>query len=250
MIRLLLVISCLLVTACASTGSVTSATPPPTYELTLPGVIDGAPFTGVAMASESKNHSITIASKYDVNYFIAKSCHRSEKHEDVIDQGWISGTKSWTWIYSESPTIEDTGDCPMRVCVYSKTVGAPPVQCAVIDNRNSRYTLQIENICNGLDVPNQGKSICHTQVGLMERIRFTEPVFVAPPQLPPAGATDQTPYAILNQCQGKFIDTRQMLFQYIMPSTECYLIFDTVAAPHKRAKITVIPYDLPQYTGG
>lgn len=238
-------------TRCGSAPSVPESLIPPKYELTLSGSLDGSEFTGISMGSKSPHHEITISSTYEVNYFIAKTCHRSEKHEDIIDQGWFSETKSWRYVYNEAPTIEDTGDCPLRICVYSKTVGAPPVQCAVIDFKNDRYQMIAENICNGADGITSGKMLCHTQSGLIERVRFKEPMFVAPPVVQSNGEADKAiKYTIPDQCEGKFLDAQNTLFQYIMPDKECYLIFDTVSKPHRRAKLTAIPYNVPQYTGG
>jgi hypothetical protein len=235
---------------CASTGTPAPAATPK-YELTLSGTLDGINFQGVALGAAGQKHVITIASKNEVHYFIAKTCHRSEKHEDVISQGWIKETKSWSYQFSEAPTIEDTGDCPLRICVYSTTVGAPPVQCAVIDFTNPKYQLLGENICNGADGDSHGKNICHTQVGLVERVRFKETVVVADPLPPPTGATDPTlKYLIKDQCDGKFIDDANTIFQYVMPENECYVVFAQKALPHLRSKLTVIPYDLPLYSGG
>lgn len=255
MTKILVILSLLLLSACATTGTSTSApAATPKYELTLNGNLDGQDFQGIAIGSDAADHSVTVTSANKVNYFIAQSCHRSEKHEDVITQGWFNSNKTYTWNFHLSATIEDTGDCPIRLCMYSTTVGALPVQCAVIDFKNKKYTMPSENICNGADFgPNSslGKMLCHTHVGLIERVRFSEPMMVAPPLPPPEGATDASAkYLIKDQCDGKFIDDKKTIFQYVMPENECYQIFDTVAKPHRRSKLTAIPYDLPQYSGG
>jgi len=222
----------------------------PNYELTLSGTLDGAAFTGIAMGSKASQHTITIQSRNDVNYFIAQTCHRFDKREDVISQGWIRETQSWSYTFNQSPTLEDTGDCPMRICVYSKTVGAPPVQCAVIDFMNDKYQLQAQNICNGQAPINHGKSLCHTKSGLVERMIFKSPVVIPDPEPMPQGGDPNKTYLIPNQCDGKFIDKNNTVWQYVMPENECYIIFADMKAPHPRAKLTVIPYDKPLYSGG
>lgn len=232
---------------CATSSTSSAPAAQPQYELTLKLNLDGVDSHGIAMASAARDHTIKITSRYDINYFIAQTCHRWEKKEDIIDQGWFPDTKMWSYGYSAAPTIEDTGDCPMRVCVYSKTVGAPPVECAVVDNMNARYTLEAQNICNGSFPWNHGKSICHTKAGLIERVKFKEPVFTADPLPVPQGGDVNQKYFIKNQCVGKFID--DLTWEYYVPENECYIIFDTVAVPHRRAKLTVIPFDLPLYSG-
>jgi hypothetical protein len=233
-----------------STAPATATNTVQTFELTLKGELDGQAFQGIALGSTGSSHDIKISSRNDINYFIAKTCHRSDKKEDVITQGWIKETQSWSYDFEEAPTLEDTGDCPLRICEYSKTVGAPPVQCAVIDFLNSKYSLPAENICNGADGITHGKNICHTQTGLVERIRFKEPVIIADPLPTPQGGDSTQIYLIQDQCAGKFIDPNQTVWQYVMPQKECYVVFDTLAKPHRRAKLTVIPYNIPLYSGG
>lgn len=247
---LLIISFFVLMTNCSSTGIVTSpATPAPIYQLTLKGMLDGVDFTGFITGSKAPTHTITIASSDTIPYVIEKTCTRSIMHEKVISQGWFSSSKQWSYTYTESPTLEDTGSCPLRLCAYSSTVGAPPVQCAFIDFKNDLFQMPARNLCNGGNFENLGKMICHTQVGLQERVQFTEPMQIAPPLPQPVSQPAGT-YWIANQCQGSFIDSSNMLFQYFVPTKECYLVFDTLKAPHRLSKLTVIPYDTPLPTGG
>ena len=237
---------------CATTGGPVSApTPPPRQELILSGSIDGVDFTGVGIGSAAKNHNIVITSPVDVNYFQLQSCHRSEQYPDFITTGWFNNNHSKQVSYNEADTIEDTGDCIVRFCAFSKTVGAPPAACGMLDFHNPKYVLPGENICNGVNGNFTGTAFCHTQIGLIERIKFPVPVQVAPQITPPANdPLNRVPYWITNQCVGKFIDSQQTLWQYQMPSQECVVIFDEIEKPHRRAKLTVVPYDTPVYYGG
>lgn len=247
MIVFLLFISVFFFTGCA-TGGVSSVAPPIKYELTLKGSIDGHDFQGIAVGSSAHHHDIIITSAVSVNYFTVQSCHRSVQFPDFIDIGWFDNGKSKQWSYDEAPTIEDTGDCILRFCAFSKTVGSPPVACSIVDFKSDKYMLPGENICNGADGDTTGTALCHTQVGLLERFRFPVSVVVAPQVVDPQGKA--APYWIKDQCQGKFLDATQTLFEYQVPSNECVIIFMEKAKPHRRAKLTVIPYDQPQYPGG
>jgi len=235
-------------TGCATQPTSTTA-PETNYELTLSGTLDGQSFQGVAVGNSGPSHTISISSSDDIPYVIGQTCHRFEKHEKVIEQGWISELKQWKYDYKQSPTIEDTGDCPLFVCAYSSTVGAPPVQCAFIDFKNPKYQHAAENICNGVDGNATGTLVCHTKVGLIERIRFDEPMRVAGPIANPQ-ASDGSTYQIPDQCQGKFIDSNNQLFEYIMPSKQCYLVFYAIKPPFKRTKFTALPYSKPLMTTG
>lgn len=242
-----------IVAGCASTGQSVATAPAPKYQLMLGGTIDGAEFHGIGIGTSSRSHQMTIQSSVAVNYFTVQSCHRSVQFSDVIKvpwYDWSQDSKSFTWTYIEAPTIEDTGDCLLRYCAFSNTVGAAPVACAIVDFHSPKYSLPSENICNGVDAgPNSssGMSFCHTQVGLVERMRFPGPVVIAPQVVDPTGKT--APYWIKDQCVGKFIDDAQTLFEYQMPENECVIIFMEKAPPHRRAKLTVVPYDLPKYGG-
>lgn len=236
-------------TGCATTAPQASV-PPPKYQLLLSGSIDGAAFQGTGIGSASAQHSITIKSSIAVDYFTVQSCHRSVQFNGIIQvpwYDWSGDNKSFTWAYDEAPTIEDSGDCILRFCAFSNTVGQAPVSCAIVDFKSPKYTLPGTNICNGASGPTTGTAVCHTQVGLIERFQFQEPVGIAPQVVDPTGKT--APYWIKDQCVGKFLDDAQTLFEYQMPENECVIIFDSKKAPHRRAKLTVLPYDLPKYGG-
>lgn len=217
------------------------------YQLLLGGSVDGKPYSGIAIGSAARHHEMVITSAVSVNYFTVQSCHRSVQFSDVIDIGWFDSNKSFAWSYDEAPTIEDTGDCLLRFCAFSKTVGSPPVACSVVDFKSVKYQLPSENICNGADGMALGTSLCTTQVGLLERMRFKGPVVVAPQTV---SADGKSSYWITGQCQGKFLDDAQTLFEYQVPPAECTVIFMEKAPPYRRAKLTVLPYDQAKYNGG
>lgn len=227
-----------LICGCSAVPATSAPTANPIYQLVLGGSLDGVAFSGTAIGSSVPSHVISISSNVDVNMFTAQTCHRSLSFPDVISQGWITKNRTYKWSYKESPGIEDTGDCILRLCAYSKTVGALPVSCAAIDFKAGRYILPGENICNGADGITTGTATCHSLMGLTERVKFPIPVTVAAGNLP-------------NQCLGSFIDTpTNSIWEYQIPKNECVVIFMEIGKPHRRSKLTVIPYDTPSYLGG
>lgn len=243
------VVPLLFLISCATTAP-TPSVAPPKYQLLLSGSVDSVPYQGIGVGSSAATHQITIQSAIAVDYFTVQSCHRSVQFNGVIQvpwYDWSNDNKSFTWEYDEAPTIEDTGDCLLRFCAFSKTVGSAPVACSIVDFKSQKYLLPAENICNGSDGQASGTSLCSTQVGLLERLRFPGPVIVAPQVIDPTAKT--APYWITNQCQGKFLDPSQTLFEYQIPENECVLIFMEKEAPFRRAKHTVLPWDLPKYGG-
>jgi hypothetical protein len=241
----------LMLAACSSMPLPTPS-PPAKYELLLSGSIDNIPFQGIGMGSSSASHAVTVQSSIAVNYFTVESCHRAQQFNDVITEPWytwFTGTnvQGFNWTYTAMPGLEDTGDCPLRFCAFSNTVGSPPVACAVIDFHANKYALPSTNICNGEAAQNTGSSMCHTMMGLTERIQFPGPVVTAPPVIDPTGKN--APYWIPGQCVGEFVDQAQSLWQYQMPQTECTIIFMEKAPPYRRAKLLVIPYNQALYGG-
>lgn len=241
-----------LMTGCSNMPTTSTVAPPIRYELMLSGTIDGTSFQGIGLGSSAPAHQMTIVSPIAVNYFTMESCHRSIQFNDVIEMPWYnfvwhSGSKSFDFTYTEAPTIEDNGECILRFCAFSKTVGSPPVSCAIVDFHSDKYQLPAKNICNGVSGDATGTAMCHTQTGLIERFQLPGPSVVAPQVITPSSNT--APYWITNQCVGSFIDANQSLFQYQMPSQECSIVFMEKSAPYRRAKLTVIPYDQSQYPG-
>jgi hypothetical protein len=254
MIKLIEALAGLVLLCSCATGVLPTTAPTKTYELMLSGTIDGAAFQGIGVGSNTTSHQMTISSSIAVNYFTMESCHRSTQAGNVIPANpwydWSTDSKSFSFAYNQAPTIEDSGECILRFCAYSNTVGSPPVACAVVDFKNAYYALDYENICNGADgnTTGGGTALCHSQVGLIERVRFPVPVMVAPEVTDPTGGT--APYWINGQCQGQFLDSQQTLFQYTVPATECSVRFLELAKPHRKAKLTVIPYTDALYLGG
>ena len=235
---------------CATTSAPTTPTVPK-YELTLSGLVDGITFQGVAVGNSTASHQMTIQSAINVDYFTVQSCHRSIQFSNIITYPWFNwgqDNRSFTWTYKQAPTIEDDGDCILRFCAFSKVVGSPPVACAIVDFHKDRDQIPIRNIFKGVNGDAHGTSICHTQVGLRERMQFPVGVVTAKQQVDSTGKT--APYWISGQCVGKFVDAGSTLFEYQVPENECSVLFMERTPPHRKAKLTVIPYDTAIYTGG
>jgi hypothetical protein len=235
----------IMLTSCTSVPIAPNTSKP---QLTLKVSIDGAQFDlGISLGSASPTHTIAIQSNTPVNYFTMQSCHRSVQFNDVIEPKWYQwgqDSRSFAFTYTQAPGIEDK-DCPIRFNAFSNTVGKAPVASAVVDFKNARYLLMGENICNGADGVTTGTMLCHSQVGLRQRVHFQTPVQVGPQITDPAGKVP--PYSIKDQCQGRFIDP--LTWEYDMPDSECYVVFDQIAPPHARAKLTAIPFTDATYGG-
>lgn len=223
----------------ACTGAnLPSIAPPVVYELDLSGSLDGAAWEGIAVGSADSKHDIRIESKTDVNYMTIQSCHRFEKYEDVIIDHWYRPKRGFEYSYTESPGIEDTGYCVLRLSAFSKQVGAGEAYGLMLFH-SPGFTLPGENICNGADGATAGTSICQSMTGLVQRLRFKEQVVTATKN------SDGT--SLKGQCSGAFIDATT--FQYTMPVGECVAVFMSTAKPHRYYIHLAYGFTKTQYRG-
>lgn len=210
----------------------------------LGGTLDGQPWDGVAVGSAATSHTIDIVSKTDVNFFRIISCHRYEMFEDVIRTGWFRPNRGYEYKYTQSPGIEDTGFCVLRLQAFSKAVdsnGAPIGSAfGLMLFHNGQFKLAAENICNGDDGQSTGTTICQSMNGLVQRLRFKTQVVTAPP------APDSATYP--KACVGHFIDA--YTWEYAMPLGECVVVFGTTAQPQQFAIHLAYGFSNSQYRGG
>lgn len=214
--------------ACSNMPAVSTAPAQSYQELDLAGTVDGQPWQGTAVLQDFKTHQIEIQSKVSVNYFVAQNCTRDNKFEDVIQPTELfhwDGNNSWTWMYSPSPGLEDTGTCLLELQAYSKQIGAGQAFGLMIQ-KNSKFDLPAENICNGADGMASGTSICQSLNGLKERLRFKRQVMVA-------DTDDSNNPTFPKQCQGHFVDA--YTFEYLLPAGKCVVVFGTTTAPYQYA---------------
>ncbi len=228
---------------CAS--SINAILPQPSvYQLDLYGSLDGYPWDGIAVGSAAKTHTIQIISKTDVNYMRIISCHRFEGYPDAIQTGWFKTNRGFQYTFNESPGIEDTGYCLLRIQAFTKVVksdGAPVGSAyGLMLFHNQKFNLPAENICNGADGQANGTSICQSMNGLIQRLRFKEQVITADTPLEGSG--------VPLPCKGTFIDATT--WQYKMPSGECMAVFASVSKPHKYYVHLAYGFDKDQYRGG
>lgn len=228
---------------CTGGVSLPSQPPPIVNDLDLHGTIDGVPWDGIAVGSAASTHDIKIESKVDVNYMRIISCHRFEQYADVIKTGWFQTNRGFEYQYRESPGVEDTGLCVLRLQAYTKDVDSDgnPVGSAfgLMLFHNQQFTLAGQNICNGADGAITGTSICKSMSGLVERLKFKSQVVVAHPfpdgsGLPPA-------------CAGEFIDAQT--WEYKMPAGECITVFMSTARPHEFAIHMAYGFNHSPYRG-
>lgn len=226
---------------CTAGQSILTPEPPAVvYDLDLSGTIDGVTWDGIAVGSASQYHDIKIESKTDVNYMRIVSCHRFEQYEDVIQTGWFHRNRGFEYQYNESPGIEDTGFCVLRLQAFTKELDSndQPVGSAfgLMLFHNAKFALPGENICNGVDGGTTGTSICKSMSGLVERLKFKS-------QVVQANAPADGP----KPCQGKFIDGQT--WEYQMPLGECVAIFMTTAKPHQFYIHLAYGFNKTQYRG-
>ena len=172
------VVVAVLVSACSSVPQ--KLDPKLFYRKDLPFCVAGVQcHEGVAVLPRMSSYEIEIAPKGDANIdlLLVTSCHREESFEKT-SSGWFIFAKKnkFKYFYTPVPGIEDDGLCSLRVNTYEKALGRH--SWSVIRFEHPKYRLPAQLTCNGSVSQVGGVSICQSKAGLVERIKFSEPVMV------------------------------------------------------------------------
>lgn len=228
--------------SCSTFSSSSSSSSQDVYQLDLHGYIDGTQWSGIAVGSDASKHTIQIISDTDVNYMTIQSCHRFDKFEDVISNGWFHHDRGFQYEYDEAPGIEDTGECILRLSAFSKQVGAGQAFGLLIF-KNKKFNAPARDICNGSNDAVNGTAVCQSEKGLMERLQFNTQMIAASTVGSASSAGDTIP----GMCQGRFIDATT--WQYEMPLGECVAVFGTAAPPYQYFILFAYGFNKTQYRG-
>lgn len=191
-LTLSVVLSTLLLASCA--GIPQKLDPEVFYKRDLPVCLkDVGCFEGAAVFPDQTTYEFDIAPKGEasIDLLLVNSCHREETFEKTATGWWIFKNKSrFKYYYSPVAGLEDTGDCSVRINTLEKTQGRHAWFVARFENK--KYTLPASVFCNGEKKDFHGVSICQSKRGLIQRIKFNEPVMIeADPNCPmPKKAVD------------------------------------------------------------
>lgn len=142
---------------------------PITYpRATLPFLIEGIPYTGIAAAQRKTSQKITVNTQKDSPYLFMTTCHREQLFERPA--------LNFDFTYVPQFWIENTSYCLIKFTMISAQ-GKTLVGFIDLSSEDDLpYRLQ----CNGSSTSPVGYSICQSRSGLIQRISFDVRVVVEP----------------------------------------------------------------------
>lgn len=139
--------------------------------------VNGSRYEGVVVIPHASRYDLIITPKGDIDLLLIQTCHREESYEKV-SSGWF-GKNQFRYTFEPRKGLEDTRVCPMRVEIYESKKGRH--SWAFLDFENPKYQIQATLVCNGKDILMNGVGVCQSKFGLVQRLKFSEPVRFAPP---------------------------------------------------------------------
>lgn len=178
---LLAVLGLVAIVACTTTPQ--RLDPDVFYKRDLPYCVAGVGcFEGVSVIPRAQQYDFDIEPKggADIDLLLATTCHREDSFEKTSSGWWeFKNKKKFKYLYLPAPGLEDDGDCDLRINVYEKEKGRHA--WALIRTEHPKYDLPAWLSCNGKINQYLGVSVCQSKAGLVQRVKFLEPVRWAPP---------------------------------------------------------------------
>lgn len=135
---------------------------------------DGKEYSGFAVLPLQDKYNCTFHFYGKVDLFTFQTCHRHIAIEDAGKPGWIKKQKRVDFTYEPAKSIEYDEYCPVEIGGYEQARGRHA--WGFIDIKTRFETLDADLVCNGERVSSQGVSVCQSMIGLLQEVRFDEPV--------------------------------------------------------------------------
>lgn len=150
------------------------------YKRDLVMEINGRVFHGTAAPIRSDKYKIHIYAKGDLDLFTFETCHREESTESawnvVKRQGLFKRKvkKKRELEFTYSPTELERTQCSVLLGGYEAKKGRH--SWAFIDFQDKKLPLYGTSVCNGKSILNPTVSVCQAKTGLIQLMKFSEPV--------------------------------------------------------------------------
>lgn len=139
--------------------------------------VNGQEYEGVVVIPNAASYELTIKPKGDIDLMLIRSCHREASFEK-LSPGWF-GKNQFKYTYIPQNALETNRVCPLRIDIYESKKGRH--SWAFLDFEHPQYQVQAMLSCNGKDQNIRGVGVCQAGEGLVQRLRFMEPIRFAPP---------------------------------------------------------------------
>ena len=143
------------------------------YRKDLSFKINSSSFKGIAVPNISDKYEIEINSPFKLDLLKIETCHRELSIEGAYYKKRILKNKK-VYKFSFKP-IEIEQDCIIEISALSKK---NTHSFAFIALNSGFYNIEAKNFCNGNEINSLGVSACQSKEGLVQLIKFKEPVIV------------------------------------------------------------------------
>ena len=141
------------------------------YRKDLDFKINSTSFKGVAVPNIADKYEIEVNSPFKLDLLKIETCHRELSIEGAYYKKRILKNKK-VYKFSFKP-IEIEQDCIIEISALSKK---NTYSFGFIVLNSGFYNIKAENFCNGSKVISLGVSACQSKQGLVQLIKFKEPV--------------------------------------------------------------------------
>lgn len=138
-------------------------------------------YEGVSVIPRQSYYDFELEPKGEavIDLMLVTTCHREDSFEKS-STNWIKkitgGGEKFAYHFAPVTGVEDDGDCDLRFNTYEKEKGRH--SWSLVRFEHPKYDLEATLYCNGKVITYRGVSICQSKAGLVERVKFTEPVMV------------------------------------------------------------------------
>lgn len=139
--------------------------------------VDGKCAEGALIVPRALTYKVKIKSKVNLDLFAFSSCHREVTSQEYSRGGFfgLGGNKEFEGDYVPVSSIESVFSCPVYLRGYSKSGYE---STGFIDFETPEADLKATVYCNGVETKFNGVSVCQSKAGLIQTIKFSEPVTV------------------------------------------------------------------------
>lgn len=185
--------------------------------------VNGKSYEGVVVVPKADRYNLVLRPKGKLDLVLVRTCHR-EFSGEKLSPGFLGiGGGQFKYEYVPTPGLEDSRVCPLRAEVYESDKGRH--SWALLDFEHPDYTIGYMLQCNGAVSYPRGVGVCQTKAGLLQRIKFQEPIRFAPPE--PVGC------ALPMKKDG--------VYEFAASLGECLYHFDTKDG--RLGRLTVVGYE-------
>lgn len=186
--------------------------------------VNGYQGEGVLVVPRASSYSFDINAAGKLDLFTFTTCHREQTKEKAGERGWFRDKSRRRFVYKPAPLEAEGYACPVDLGGYEQKRGRH--SWGFVDFEHPDFDLPAKVSCNGFYYNSRGVTACQAKVGLMQEIKFPEPV-LAP---------------LENVCI--VLEAKDdMTFRYKMPKGRCTFRFLTKSGKKRWHRMTTVGYE-------